>query len=76
LEESLLIDYTPPTLDHQLGSSQGNGFSLFFITFEGNLYMKQNIGAAQEQASSQGTPYSRQYKVSFMIEGRLVRDED
>ncbi|TNV80327.1 hypothetical protein FGO68_gene11568 [Halteria grandinella] len=76
LEESLLIDYTPPTHNQQISGSQGNGFSLFFITFEGNLYMKQHLSAAQEQVSSQGKPNSRQYKVSFMIEGRLVREED
>lgn len=50
LEESLLIDYTEPSSDQQLGPTSGNGFSLFFITFEGNLYMKQNFTGAYEQA--------------------------
>ena len=36
-ENSLSIDYDP----------QGYGFSLFFITFEGNLFMKNATAAAK-----------------------------
>jgi hypothetical protein len=50
-EETLVIDYDPNL----------NGFSLFYITFEGSLFMKN-------------TPESKQFKLSFMIEGKLIRD--
>ncbi len=46
-----MIDYDP----------NNNGFSLFYITFEGSLNMK-------------GTAETRQFKLSFMIEGKIIRD--
>jgi hypothetical protein len=51
-ENSVTIDYDP----------QKNGFSLFYVTFEGILHMKR--------VSSELRPF----KLSFMIEGRLVRE--
>ena len=63
-ENSLSIDYDP----------QGHGFSLFYITFEGNLFMK-NAADQVVNAFYQTPMISKQYKVSFMIEGRLIKDE-
>jgi hypothetical protein len=47
-EESLLIDYNDPVV--------GSGFSLFYITFDGHLYMK-------------ACGNKRAFKMSFMIKG-------
>lgn len=64
-ENSLSIDYDP----------QGYGFSLFYITFEGSLFMKNATTTAASDENSHYQPSSKQYKVSFMIEGRLIKDE-
>jgi hypothetical protein len=61
-EHSLSIDYDP----------HGHGFSLFYITFEGNLFMKH---ADVVNTLYQPPIANKQYKVSFMIEGRLLKDE-
>jgi hypothetical protein len=52
-ENSLSIESTPE-----------RGFSLFFITFEGTLSMKQRDNQ------------TKRYKMSFMVEGTVHNDEN
>jgi hypothetical protein len=49
-QDSLSIDYDPNI----------NGFSLFYITFDGSLQLKNQM--------------QKLFKLSFMIEGKLIRE--
>ncbi len=49
-QDSLTIDYDPSL----------HGFSLFYITFDGNLYLKSQA--------------QKRFMLSFMIEGKLIRE--
>ena len=49
-QDSLTIDYDPSI----------NGFSLFYITFDGSLQLKNQM--------------QKLFKLSFMIEGKLIRE--
>ena len=68
-EALLLMDQEVAGIDARDGSlnidydETGAGFNLFYITFEGTLFMKSE-------------PLPKQYKLSFMIEGRHMREEE